>query len=80
MERESTSIERAETLLRQRLGHVVRNLCVMIDGSGVVLQGCATSWYGKQLAQHLACQLIGQPIMENRIEVCPPPHQITELP
>jgi hypothetical protein len=80
MECHSISIEQVETVLRQQLGGRIRELRVFLDSNGVVLQGFATSWYCKQLAQHLAFQMIGQPIAANGIEVRPPPQNAGEPP
>jgi hypothetical protein len=61
--------EQAEAVLRQRLCGRVRELHVVIGAEGVVLRGAAANYYGKQLAQHLAHQLLRLPIAANEIEV-----------
>jgi hypothetical protein len=62
--------EQAEVMLRQQLGGKIRELHVVLRPEGVVLQGSAVSYYGKQLAQHFAHQLIGRPVLANEIAVC----------
>jgi hypothetical protein len=63
------SAEQAEATLRQRLGGHIRELRVLIRAQVLVLQGVAVSYYGKQMAQHLAHKLLGLPIVANEIEV-----------
>ena len=59
-----------ETLVQRRLGARVRKLRVIIQHNGVVLQGLASTYYAKQLAQHAAMDLADLPILANEIEVC----------
>jgi hypothetical protein len=61
--------EQVEEVLRQRLCGRVRQLRVLVRGEGVVLQGAAANYYGKQLAQHYAHKLFRLPIIANEIEV-----------
>jgi hypothetical protein len=63
------SSEQAEALLRQRLCGRVRQLRVLVRKDGVVLQGAAANYYGKQMAQHFAHKLLRLPIVANEIEV-----------
>ena len=65
------SPEQAEGVLRERLASRVWGLRVLLCPEGVVLQGYTTTYYGKQLAQHAAMQVLGLPIRANEIEVCP---------
>jgi hypothetical protein len=58
-----------EAALRARLHGRLRNLRVLIRSTGVVLQGTASSWYVKQLAQHELMTLSSLPIVANEIEV-----------
>jgi hypothetical protein len=71
------SAEQVEAALRQRLRGHLRELRVVVRDGGVVLQGCAASYYGKQLVQHFAHALFGLHILANEIEVrwvtAPPP-------
>ncbi len=61
--------EQAEAVLRQRLCGRVRQLRVTVGADGIVLHGAAANYYGKQMAQHLAHQLLRLPIVANKIEV-----------
>jgi hypothetical protein len=61
-----------EAALRSRLHGRIRNLRVLIRPTGVVLQGTASSWYVKQLAQHELMTLSSLPIAANEIEVSRP--------
>jgi hypothetical protein len=63
------SSEQAEAVLRQRLYGRVWHLRVQIREEGVVLQGVAVNYYGKQMTQHLAQKLLGLPILANEMEV-----------
>jgi hypothetical protein len=60
---------RLEALLWSRLQGRVRTLRVLVRDNGLVLQGCANSWYGKQLAQHELMGLSKLPLLANEIEV-----------
>jgi hypothetical protein len=59
-----------ETLVQRRLGARVRKLRVIVRHDGVILQGLASTYYAKQLAQHAAMDLADLPIVANEIEVC----------
>ena len=61
---------RLETHLQIRLGSRVRQLRVVCRSEGVVLQGSASTYYVKQLAQHLVMEIADLPILANEIEVC----------
>jgi hypothetical protein len=63
------SAEQAEGVLRERLAGRVWDLRVLIREEGVILQGYAPNYYGKQLAQHAAMQVLGLRIWANEIEV-----------
>ena len=67
----STPAVQVEALIqRQLLGRVrLRRFRVLVQEQGVVLQGCAPTYYAKQLAQHAAMEVSGLPIMANEIEV-----------
>jgi osmotically-inducible protein OsmY len=55
---------------RQLLGRVrLRRFRVLVQEQGVVLQGCAPTYYAKQLAQHAAMEVSGRSILANEIEV-----------
>jgi hypothetical protein len=63
------SAEQAEAVLRQRLRGRVRQLRLLVGAEGVVLQGVAANYYGKQMAQHHAHKLLGLLVRANEIEV-----------
>ncbi len=59
-----------ELQLQRRVGGRVRDLRIVFRAGGIVLQGRATTYHAKQLAQHAAMELIRVPILANDIEVC----------
>lgn len=59
-----------EAVVRQRLGNRIRDLRIVVEPEGVVLQGQTTTYHVKQIAQHAAMEAAGLPILANRIEVC----------
>lgn len=67
----ATTADVLETIIqRHLLGHVrVRDFRVLVQEHGLVLQGCASTYYAKQLAQHAAMEVSGLPILANKIEV-----------
>jgi hypothetical protein len=74
MSRESattTPADQLEARIQRRLiGRVgLRRLRVLVHEQGLVLQGCAPTYYAKQLAQHAAMEVSGLPILANEIEV-----------
>jgi hypothetical protein len=74
MSSESTTAvpaDRLETSIqRQFLGRIrIRGFRVLIQEQGLVLQGCAPTYYAKQLAQYAAMEVSGFPILANEIEV-----------
>jgi hypothetical protein len=58
------------TEIVRRLGNRVRDLRVLRQGGGLVIQGRTSTYYAKQLAQHAAMELDTEPILANDIEVC----------
>ena len=56
--------------LHRRHGRQVRDLKIFRRSDGLILHGQASTYYGKQLAQHVAMKLHGLPIAANEIEVC----------
>jgi hypothetical protein len=66
---ELTEEERLECLLQRRLGNRIRNLRVHVLPAGLVLEGRASTYHAKQLAQHAAMELVALPILANDIEV-----------
>jgi hypothetical protein len=61
--------EHLEALIQRRLGGRVRNFRVEVRSNGLILQGWAPTYHAKQLAQHAAMEIAGQPILANDIEV-----------
>jgi hypothetical protein len=59
------SAEQADAVLRQRLRGRVRQLRLLVGAEGIVLQGVAANYYGKQLAQHHAHKLLGLLVRAN---------------
>jgi hypothetical protein len=59
----------AEAILRQQLRGRIWGLRISIHEDRVVLQGCAASYFAKQLAQHSAMKLFGLVRLVNEIEV-----------
>jgi hypothetical protein len=64
------SAERLELQVQRRLGNRVRGLRIIVQDAGVILQGRASTYHAKQLAQHAAMELAELPILANDIEVC----------
>lgn len=62
-------LESLEALMQRRLGGRVRDLRVSVRDKGLILQGRASTYHAKQLAQHAASELAGLPILANDIEV-----------
>ena len=67
----SRQAEQLESLVQRQLhGRVrVHRLRVLVQEQGLVLQGCASTYYAKQLAQHAAMEVSGLPILANEIKV-----------
>jgi hypothetical protein len=70
----------AAQLLRTVFEQLERHLCgqlqgrvsgfrILARGDGVVLQGRATSFHAKQVAQHAVMESLSVPILANEIEV-----------
>jgi hypothetical protein len=64
-----TSIADLEARLQARLSGSVRNLRILLQGSGIVLRGFAHTYHAKQLAQHVIMGETTVPIVANDIEV-----------
>jgi len=62
-------LEQAEELLQRRLRGQARDLRVLFRETRVVLQGWATSYYVKQVAQQLMIDALGAIALVNEIEV-----------
>ena len=56
---------------RYILGRVtIHRFRVLVQEQRLVLQGCASTYYAKRLAQHVTMEVIGLPILANEIEKC----------
>ncbi|MCS7168513.1 MAG: hypothetical protein RMI91_11040 [Gemmatales bacterium] len=62
-------LETLQTRLEAALGSSVRELRLIRRNGGVILQGRASSFYGKQLAQTIFMRLCDLPVLANEIEV-----------
>lgn len=58
-----------QDLIHRRVGNRVRNLRVLFQPDGLVLQGRAATFHAKQVAQHAAMELASMPLLANDIEV-----------
>jgi hypothetical protein len=58
-----------EQELRGRLGHRVRDLRIWIEPHGLIITGSASSYYDKQMAQHLVREISSLNVGDNRIVV-----------
>jgi osmotically-inducible protein OsmY len=67
----STPADQLEVRIQRRLfGRVrVRTFRVLVQEQGLILQGCVPTYYAKQVAQHVAMEVSGLPILANEIEV-----------
>lgn len=59
-----------ELLIQRRLGSRVRDFRLLLRPGGIILQGRASTYHAKQVAQHAAMEIAGMPILGNDIEVC----------
>jgi osmotically-inducible protein OsmY len=67
----ATPTDQLETLIKRLLlgRAALRRIRVVVHEQGLVLQGCAATYYAKQLAQHAAMEVTGLPLLANEIEV-----------
>ena len=70
-----TKLEEIQRLLQRQLRGRVRNVRVIHREGHVALQGIATNYHAKQLAQHLVLNTLDSVILVNEIDV---PHSISE--
>jgi hypothetical protein len=64
-----SELERLEAVVRTRVNRRVRDLRIVCDENGLVLQGQAPSYYVKQIAQQAVMAATDMPILANEIEV-----------
>ena len=62
-------MERLEAHVQSRLNGRVRDLCLLLRGQGLVLQGHAHTYYAKQLAQQAIVEATELSILTNEIVV-----------
>jgi hypothetical protein len=58
-----------ETRVRVRLGAHIRDIQVAWRDDRLVLRGRSSTYYAKQIAQHLVMEVTSIPIIANEIEV-----------
>jgi len=58
-----------EGRVRCQLNGLIRELRLLCHEGGVILKGCARSYYAKQIAQHAVMNATSMPILANEIEV-----------
>jgi hypothetical protein len=66
---ERIALEEIERRVLERSGRRVRDLRVSVHRGQIVLQGRTDTYYGKQLAQHGALELVPEGRLENAIDV-----------
>jgi hypothetical protein len=66
-------VQRLERQLRIQLNGRIHNFRLIERIGGVVLQGWASSFYAKQVAQHAVMEALALPIIANDIEVADAP-------
>ena len=67
----STPADQVEALVQRHFvgrGHV-RDFRVLVQEQGLVLQGCASTYFAKQLAEHVIAEITGLSILANEIKV-----------
>lgn len=62
-------VTRLEAHVQSRVCGQIRDLRVLVQDNGVVLQGRAHTYYAKQLAQHAVMEATQLPVLANEIEV-----------
>jgi hypothetical protein len=65
-----SQVERLEMVVQRRLGSRVRDFRLVSRPDGIILQGRASTYHAKQLAQHAVMEASDEPIVANDIEVC----------
>lgn len=56
-------------MLQTRLGHQLHDFRLVSQANGLVLYGRVSTYYGKQIAQHVAMEVSGLEIAANQIEI-----------
>jgi hypothetical protein len=65
----TSQIEKLARDLQRRLGGRIRDLRLLVRGTGLVLLGQADTHHAKQLVQHAVMEEIDLPLLANEIEV-----------
>jgi hypothetical protein len=65
----SDSLDELVGRLQRQLDRRFRKVRVQARGTGLVLKGLVSTYYAKQIAQHLIMQMTSVPIIANEIEV-----------
>jgi len=65
----SIALEEIERRILERSGRRVKDLRVSVYQGQVVLEGRTDTYYGKQLAQHGALELVPEGMLQNAIDV-----------
>ena len=55
--------------VQDELGNRIRHLQIVAQADGFILRGRATTYYAKQLAQHVVMRLTSRRVLANEIEV-----------
>lgn len=63
-------IDQLVARLQCRLGRQLRDFHVQVQKNGLVLQGRASTYYAKQIAQQVAIEMSSLPVFANDIDVC----------
>ncbi|TWT99081.1 hypothetical protein Pla108_00140 [Botrimarina colliarenosi] len=58
--------------ITSRLGRRIRNLAVAVDRGVIHLAGQCSTYYSKQLAQHVVLGVVEDEVIDNEIEVSVP--------
>ena len=67
---ENGLVHQVAARLSGRLGSQVRDFAIFSHQDGLILHGRVSTYYGKQLAQHVVMEISDLPIVSNEIEVC----------
>ncbi len=65
----SSTLSDLEVQLQHRLRGYVRELRLLHQSQGLVLQGYSATYYAKQLAQHALMKATSLPLLSNEIRV-----------
>ncbi len=63
------AVDELEAHLQCQLTGRIHNLRLVVRDNGLVLQGQATTYYAKQVAQHTLMEATSLPLLANEIEV-----------